>query len=232
MMNSIVKYFKNMKKNSQLKSMLQESTDFDYKYVNDDQNYKNLDIVEDEELIEFNNQYIKKFIEDNKKECDFDFKEHLSTAVKNRNLEMVSYFLENCGVDILSYKFDKTHPLCRAAKINDVDIVKRLMEEDIDLDWFCIDVSPVYCAASKGSFEVLKLLIEEYDAPFSASGRYNVNYPLDIAACYGHNDVFEYLLYKGANYNMRNDDGMLLDESIYTEEGMRIYEEFLETQDQ
>jgi hypothetical protein len=97
--------------------------------------------------------------------------------------------------------------LLKAINADDISRTKNLLNEGLDVNgmnehgW-----SALMVAASKGSMEMLKLLIEN-GAALDVKNHQGGQTALIFAAHWGHTEVVRYLIAKGANLNVQMDDG-------------------------
>ena len=97
--------------------------------------------------------------------------------------------------------------LLKAVNADDISRIKNLLNEGLDVNGMNEDGwSALMVAASKGSMEILKLLIEN-GAALDVKNRQGGQTALIFAAHWGHTEVVRYLIAKGANLNVQMDDG-------------------------
>jgi len=129
-------------------------------------------------------------------------------AASTGNLEVVKY-LDGLGAN-LSY-IDKHHmnPIFFAVK--HLKVVEYLCDNGVN--FLQLDVRHRNClfpAAIRGSLEVIRYLVEEKKVPCTTSGRYG-DTPLLLAVTNGRFDVVEYLLERGAIYQLNEPAPLGLD---------------------
>jgi len=113
-------------------------------------------------------------------------------------------------LNLLFHRFNKT--ICFAAKAGDIEIVKMLVNEGADVNYYSINAPspPIYVACKEGHFEVVKYLIQKgaYINPPSGTSTEKRFYSPFIAAAHGgHIEILRYLIEKGADIHYRNSYG-------------------------
>ena len=85
---------------------------------------------------------------------------------------------------------------------NDIKKIARLMEEGADLD----GITPLHMAAQEGKLDIIRYLTCEKELGPDQSDNDDVT-PLLLAACYGHTEVVQELIERGADVNRADNEG-------------------------
>ena len=124
----------------------------------------------------------------------------LIEAIKNNDSEKIQKLIEdgvdiNQSIDIIDENYERIiYPLRLAAIHGSSEVVRLLIQNGTDLE-FAID-SALDGAARFGQLEIVRMLIEEYNAnylPGYGKRFYGEASPLHYAASGGHLDIIEYL---------------------------------------
>lgn len=115
--------------------------------------------------------------------------------------------MASLGIDFKSVYFGKITPLCRAVDLNNLAIVKFLLDKKVDPNQIKEDGSTALMSASAiGNMEILKVLIEAGANPnFQTIERRNT--PLLQAVWHGKVDIAISLLEAGANPHHKSKGG-------------------------
>lgn len=128
----------------------------------------------------------------------------LNLAIKDKSDDVIRYLISNKSTDVdLSNKYGET-PLMIASIEGNLPVVKMLVEQrkaKIDhIGW-----TPLHYASSKGQLEVARYLIAN-GAVIDSQSPGNTT-PLMMAVHAGNEDLIKLLLDKGADLQLRNNNG-------------------------
>ena len=117
-----------------------------------------------------------------KRLCDW-----LGTACNQGHVDLVEYFI--CEKNVKP----TARNLCAAAKNGKLDVVKYLMNSDVQIiedDHF--GDSPLHAACRGGNLDVVKFLVDEKECDVDKKN--NGNAPIHLAAAKGRDDIVQFLL--------------------------------------
>lgn len=129
--------------------------------------------------------------------CNGSTPVHLAAFYGSKNSTTV---LLNKGANIKEYDENGLYPVHIAAKRGQIDILRELLDFNASLvNLKSLDISKrsssLHFAAEKGYLDVIKYLIEDKNADFEITNKYN-DRPLHCASRYAHIDVVKYLVEK------------------------------------
>ena len=128
----------------------------------------------------------------------------LYVALQEGSMKVASVLLDSPKLKAESRNAADESPLMMAALKGQVDVVKRLIARDADVNkpgW-----TPLHYAATNGHTEVIRLLLEHH--AFIDAQSPNGTTPLMMAASYGSPEAVKLLLESGADFSMRNQKQM------------------------
>jgi ankyrin repeat protein len=140
----------------------------------------------------------------------------LHAAAAGGHLKTMRILLDH-GIEVdFSEGIAGESPLCIAAKENQLDAIRLLVERGANLNGAAEGSNPLCEAISRHRFEACRLLLELGASPNGAEGNPNTNqgtYPLASAVSYRQPEIFELLLKHGADpRNLRG--GLALSQCI------------------
>ena len=153
---------------------------------------------------------VQYFIE--KQNFNIDIKGHddktpLHYACEYGHFIIVEYLISK-GANINAKDKNGNYAIHHASIGGHLPIVQYLIENqnfDIHLKG-AYEMTPLHFACQKGKIFVAKYLIEKQNADINSRGGYEMT-PIHCASTEGHNHIIEYLISKGANINVKNEDG-------------------------
>lgn len=128
----------------------------------------------------------------------------LYTALQEGSLKAAAVLLDSPKLKAESRNAADESPLMMAALKGQVDVVKRLIALDADVNkpgW-----TPLHYAATNGHTDIIRLLLEHH--AFIDAQSPNGTTPLMMAASYGSPEAVKLLLESGADFTMRNQKQM------------------------
>ncbi len=128
----------------------------------------------------------------------------LFTALQEGSLKVAGILMDSPKLKAESRNAADESPLMMAALKGQLDVVKRLIAMDADVNktgW-----TPLHYAATSGQTEVIRVLLENH--AFIDAQSPNGTTPLMMAASYGSPEAVKLLLESGADFTMRNQKQM------------------------
>ena len=128
----------------------------------------------------------------------------LFTALQEGSLKVAGILMDSPKLKAESRNAADESPLMMAALKGQLDVVKRLIALDADVNkpgW-----TPLHYAATSGQTEVIRVLLENH--AFIDAQSPNGTTPLMMAASYGSPEAVKLLLESGADFTMRNQKQM------------------------
>ena len=128
----------------------------------------------------------------------------LFTALQEGSMKVAGILLDSPKLKAESRNAADESPLMMAALKGQLDVVKRLIAMDADVNktgW-----TPLHYAATSGQTEVIRVLLENH--AFIDAQSPNGTTPLMMAASYGSPEAVKLLLESGADFTMRNQKQM------------------------
>ncbi|XP_046371140.2 ankyrin repeat domain-containing protein 50-like [Haliotis rufescens] len=143
----------------------------------------------------------------NVSQVDDDGDNILHWACIGGHVSMVKYLLSQHIIDINSRSKKGKTPLMKAAYYGQSDVLKFLVSEGANVSLVDDDGDNIlHWACIGGQVGVVKYLLSQYSVDINSRAKMGKT-PLMKAAYYGHRDVLEFLVSKGANVSMVDDDG-------------------------
>ncbi|XP_067662018.1 putative ankyrin repeat protein RF_0381 [Haliotis asinina] len=134
----------------------------------------------------------------------------LHIACETENLNIVKYILNENIVDINSRDDDDMTPLMTAALWGHADVFYVLVGKGADLLLVTDDKrTMLHFACSGGSTTIVDHVLSETRLDINSRDHKGLT-PVINAASYGHKEVFDLLLRKGADLTLKNDSGTIL----------------------
>ena len=128
----------------------------------------------------------------------------LFTALQEGSLKVAGILMDSPKLKAESRNAADESPLMMAALKGQLDVVKRLIALDADVNkpgW-----TPLHYAATSGQTEIIRVLLE--NNAFIDAQSPNGTTPLMMAASYGSPEAVKLLLESGADFTMRNQKQM------------------------
>lgn len=128
----------------------------------------------------------------------------LYLALREASLGVAGVLLDSPKTEVEARNLDDESPLMIAALKGHVDMVRRLLAREADVNktgW-----TPLHYAATGGNVEVIRLLLDAH-AYIDAESP-NGTTPVMMAARYGSDDAVKALIEAGADVTLRNQLGM------------------------
>lgn len=128
----------------------------------------------------------------------------LYTALQEGSLKAAAVLLDSPKLKAESRNAADESPLMMAALKGQLDVVKRLIALDADVNkpgW-----TPLHYAATNGHTDIIRLLLEHH--AFIDAQSPNGTTPLMMAASYGSPEAVKLLLESGADFSLRNQKQM------------------------
>lgn len=128
----------------------------------------------------------------------------LYIALQEGSLKVAQVLIESPRIKVELRNATDESPLMMASLKGYLDIAKRLIEKDADVNkpgW-----TPLHYAATNGHLKIMELLLEEH--AFIDAQSPNGTTPLMMAASYGSPEAVKLLIQAGADLRMRNQKGL------------------------
>jgi ankyrin repeat protein len=136
-----------------------------------------------------------------------DFTYPLCSAIQNKNIELIQYFVEECYADVDEVWLSST-PLHYAIHNDSFEICSYLIDQGCDVNKIGFKISPLYNAISKQNISIVKLLIDngaDVNQPtLWPSGKTPLIHACEINDCY----CVQLLLESGASTKIVDKNGM------------------------
>lgn len=127
---------------------------------------------------------------------NYQLRAHNLLCVATESTLEVFKLIYDCNPDLLNSGHS---PLYFAAKHNQYDIVKFIIEKNFNVEFGFNNLTPLYIASEKGYYKIVKLLLENGANVNAVSDRSTALY---IACENGHKKVVKILLEYDANYDI------------------------------
>lgn len=140
----------------------------------------------------------------------------LHCAAQSGHVPVVTFLIEK-GTDVDIEDANNETPLFKAAENEQVEAVKFLLSKKADVNHAGLVRTPLIAACDTGNLDLVKLFVEK-GANVNGTGTVNKETALHVAAVNGHSQIVSFLLSKGANKSLRDqEDKTALDKATSEE---------------